>query len=192
MKKLCWVAMIAIFSVTTLKAQVNVSFGATGGLFYGTADLTAGGFDLGALSDDLDVLDGGGFFLGLLADIEILNSFSVQPEVLYATIGDESAIFIPIMAKYYVAESFNLQAGPQFDLVLDVPAIAEDLVNKFGLSMAIGAGFDFTEKLGVQAKYSFGLNNRLNDKVSELFEDFVVISPSLKTNILQAGIVYKF
>ena len=192
MKKLCLIALITIFSISTIKSQIDVNFGVTGGLFYGAADLTAGGFDLGAISDDLDVLDGGGFFLGLLADIEILNSFSVQPELLYATIGDESAIFIPIMAKYYVAESFNLQAGPQFDLVLDVPAIAEDLVNKFGLSMAVGAGFDFTEKLGVQAKYSFGLNNRLNDKVSDLFEEFIVISPSLKTNILQAGIVYKF
>ena len=197
MKKLCLIAILAIFSLQNIYAQ-GVSFGATGGLFLGSADVSIAGIDIGSQFPELDVLDGGGFYFGLLADIEVIGNFHVQPELLYANIGGESAIFVPIMAKYYVAEKFNLQAGPQLDFVLDVPALVDEFVDTFGLSMAVGAGFDITEKFSLQAKYSFGLNNRLDDKITDAISDIpdlgglLNLDPSLKTNILQAGVVYKF
>ena len=191
MKKLCLIATLAIFSLQNIYAQ-GVSFGITGGLVIGSADLEIAGIDIGSISSDLDVLDGGGFYLGLLADAEIIGDFHVQPELLYTNIGGESAIFIPIMAKYYVAEKFNLQAGPQLDFVLDVPSIVKEAINTFGFSMAIGAGFDITEKISVQAKYSFGLNDRIDNSLEDLFDlDAFNLIPSLKTNSLQAGVVYK-
>ena len=193
MKKLCLIVTLAIFSLQNINAQ-GVSFGAAGGLFYGSADIEIAGFDIGSISNDLDVLDGGGFYLGLLADIEVIGDFHVQPELLYANIGGESAVVIPIMAKYYVAEKFNLQAGPQLDFILDVPTLAKEFIDTFGFSMAVGAGFDITEKISVQAKYSFGLNDRIDKSINDLLDTggFLNLTPSLKTNILQAGVVYKF
>jgi len=192
MKKLFLVAIIAIFSLQSNFAQ-DISFGVTGGLFLGSADLEIAGFDIGNISNDLDVLDGGGFYIGLLADVEIIGDFHVQPELLYANIGGESAFVIPVMAKYYVAESFNLQAGPQFDFITDVPAIIKEAINTFGFSMAVGAGYDITEKISVQAKYSFGLNDRIDSSINDLLDGFGgILTPSLKTNILHAGVVYKF
>ena len=193
MKKLFLIATLAIFTLQHNNAQ-DVSFGVTGGLFLGSADIEIAGFDIGSISNDLDVLDGGGFYLGLLADIEVIGDFHVQPELLYANIGGESAVVIPIMAKYYVAEKFNLQAGPQLDFILDVPTLAKEFIDTFGFSMAVGAGFDITEKISVQAKYSFGLNDRIDKSINDLLDTggFLNLTPSLKTNILQAGVVYKF
>ena len=192
MKKLLFSVIISIIGFSTIQSQ-GISFGATGGLFYGSADFS--GFDISSVSNDLDldVLDGAGFYAGLLADVEIIGDLHVQPELLYANIGGESSVFIPVMVKYYVAESFNLQAGPQLDFVLDVPSLVKDYINTFGFSMAIGAGFDLTEKISIQAKYSLGLNDRIDDKLTDLLNDFGAdFTPSLKTNILQAGVVYKF
>ena len=192
MKKLFLIAVLAIFSFQNNNAQ-DITLGVTGGLFLGSADLEIAGIDVGSISDDLDVLDGGGFYLGLLADIEVIGDFHVQPELLYANIGGESAVIVPVMAKYYVAESFNLQAGPQFDFLLDIPSIVKEAINTFGLSMAVGAGYDITEKISVQAKYSFGLNDRIDSSIDDLLGGLGgIITPSLKTNILQAGVVYKF
>ena len=192
MKKLFLVATLAIFSFQHNYAQ-DITLGVTGGLFLGSADLEIAGIDIGDISNDLDVLDGGGFYVGLLADVEIIGDFHVQPELLYANIGGESAFVIPVMAKYYVAESFNLQAGPQFDFILDVPAIVKEAIDTFGFSMAVGAGYDITEKISVQAKYSFGLNDRVDKSINDLLDGFGdLFTPSLKTNILQAGVVYKF
>ena len=192
MKKIFFIAILAIFGLSNVRAQ-GISFGATGGLFLGSADAEIAGLSIPSLSSDLDVLDGGGFYLGLLADVEVIGDFHVQPELLYANIGGESAIFIPIMAEYYVAEKFNLQAGPQLDFVLDVPSLVKDYVNTFGFSMAVGAGFDITEKISVQAKYSYGLNDRLDDKLTDLLDGLGgIFTPSLKINVFQAGVVYKF
>jgi len=192
MKKLCLVATLAIFSLQNIYAQ-GVSFGVTGGLLLGSADLEIAGIDVGSISSDLDILDGGGFYLGLLADVEIVGDFHVQPELLYANIGGESAVFIPIMAKYYVAEKFNLQAGPQLDFVLDVPSLVKEVINTFGFSMAVGAGFDITEKISIQAKYSFGLNDRIDKSIEDLLDTggFLNFTPTLKTNSFQAGVVYR-
>ena len=190
MKKLIFSAIISIIAFSTIQSQ-GISFGATGGLFYGSTDIS--GFDISSVSNDLDVLDGAGFYVGLLADIEVKGDLHLQPELLYANIGGESSVFVPVMVKYYVSESFNLQAGPQFDFVLDIPSLVKDYINTFGLSMAIGAGFDLTEKISIQVKYSLGLNDRIDDKLNDLLSDFGAdFTPSLKTNILQAGIVYKF
>ena len=197
MKRLYFTLLITILSLSTVNAQKRISFGATGGLFYGSADLSVSGVDIkpvldlfNATLEDLEVLEGGGFYVGFLADLKIFGDLHVQPELLYANAGGESIIIAPILAKYYIADSFNLQAGPQFDLVIDIPTFAKDLVNEFGVSLALGAGFDVNDKLSLQAKYTFGLNNRINDEISESTGG--TVKPSLNINVLLAGLVYKF
>lgn len=193
MKKICIVVLLVLSGLQNLYAQ-DISFGASAGLFLGSANLQVAGFDISNISSDLDVLDGAGFYAGLLADVELIGQFHLQPEMLYANIGGESVIIIPLMAKYYLAEKINLQAGPQLDFVLDVPSIVKEVVNTIGFSMAVGTGYDISEKISVQAKYSFGLNDRIDKNINNLLDtgSLLNLEPSLKTNILQAGITYKF
>ncbi len=220
MKKLCWVVLFTFLSFSNIQAQ-GVSFGATGGLFYGSADASILGYSIKEISNltnldfgDFEVLDGGGFYAGFLADIELIQKFHVQPELLYANAAGESLIIIPVMAKLYVGDAFNLQVGPQLDFLLNPPSFqivgievinADELFDTTGFSLNLGAGFDINDRLAVEAKYSIGLNNRANpDKVNELLDNIGLEgvggilaglldnNANLKTNILQAGLVYKF
>jgi len=217
MKKLFLVAVLVFFGSHHIEAQ-SVRFGATGGLFYGTADTSIYGYSIKEISglvdydlEDLEVLDGGGFFVGFLADIELIDKIHVQPELLYANAGGESLIIIPVMAKYYIAKAFNLQGGLQFDFLLDPPSFdfegvaLTELIKDKGMSINLGAGYDINDKFAIQAKYSFGTTNRVEeDNISGLLDSLGLAdlggilsqllngSSSLKTNILQIGVIYKF
>ena len=93
------------------------------------------------------------------------------------------------MAKYYVAEKVSLQAGPQFDLILD----ESPGFKKFGFGLATGVGFDINQNLSATARYSFGLNNRLDDDLVDLlFDDIAIGDITTKLNFFQIGIGYKF
>lgn len=218
MKKLLLIGFLSLFGFGAVNSQ-GIDFGATGGLFYGFADAEIYGYNINDISDlveydlgDLEVLDGGGFYAGFLADIELIDKFHVQPELLYANVGGESMIIIPAMAKYYVADAFNLQAGLQLDFLLDPPTIEvfnvelAQLIKDAGVSFNLGAGFDVSDKVSIQAKYSIGLTDRINDDdISDLFDALGIggfgseildllggNNTSLKANILHVGVVYKF
>ncbi len=186
MKKISLLAVFLLVSTITVKAQGSVQFGITGGLVNASGDIRVAGFDISNIlgSFDIDILNGTGFYVGAVADIEATEKLHVQPELLYASVGGEGAILIPVMAKYYVAEKFNLQAGPQLDFVLNVPSIAEPIVNETGVSLGIGAGYDINEDFAVQAKYTFGLTDRLDSSIDD------ILSSSLKIDILQIGLIY--
>ena len=184
MKKLCLVAMLIAVSSFQIQAQGIVNFGASGGYFLGSVNGSLAGLEL-------DATDGSGVYLGFIADIDILKKFHVQPELLYANVGGEGSIVIPVMAKYYVTESLNLQAGPQIDFLLDVPALIKEVVNTFGISVAVGAGYDITESIEIQARYTIGLNDRL-DIPFNFLGGILGNNTSLKTNTLQAGLTFKF
>ncbi len=57
------------------------------------------------------------------------------------------------MLKYEVADSFNIQAGPQINYLL------EDLPDgAFGLDLAVGAGYQFNDNWFVEARYGFQIS----------------------------------
>jgi len=188
MKKVSMIVAFFLLTFFAANGQGNVQFGVTGGLINGSGDISIAGINIGNILQniDVDVLNGTGFFVGVLVDIEATDRLHVQPELLYAGIGDEGAILIPVMAKYYVVESFNIQAGPQLDYVLNIPDLAEPLVKEVGLSLGIGAGYDINNQFAVQAKYTFGITDRLDSAVNN------ILSSSLKIDTFQIGVVYKF
>ena len=73
----------------------------------------------------------------------------------------------------------NLQAGPQLDFVVS----ESDGVNAFGLGLAIGAGFDFSDKVFATSRYVFGLRNRIEDAPSGV---------SVKFDTFQIGLGFRF
>ena len=177
MKKLAFIALLAIFSLSTVSAQ-DVSFGVTTGYH---------NLSIRAKLEGVTASNGeSGVFAGFFADIPVSEKFHVQPEVLYAAIfadgesGNE--LVVPILAKYYVSDQFFAQAGPVIDIILDD---AEGL-NAFGFGLGFGAGYDFSETVFATARYSLGINDRLDADLGEIGD------LSTTFNIFQIGVGYRF
>ena len=174
MKKVLFIAVVVLLGLGNVSAQ-KTSYGVTAGFH---------SLDISVSGDGLTVsTSGSGYFVGFFADFNVSDNFNIQSEIHFASAyqdGDAAnEIIIPVMAKYYVSEKFNIQAGPQFDFIVDE---SED-VNKFGVGLGFGAGYDFSEKIFVSTRYVLGLSNRLADAPSEI---------SLKLNTFQIGLGYRF
>ena len=192
MKKINLLVTLFLLSFFGLQAQGDIGFGVTAGYINGSGKASVAGFDVA------EVTNGSGFYIGLLADIGVSDKFSVQPEILYGGIDGEGAIFIPIMAKYYIAEKFNLQAGPQLDFIMGLNDLEKELIKTTGFSLGFGAGFDINENFSIQGRYNIGLNNRVDGNITGLLGDLGIpvigdlINPELKVNTFQIGLVYNF
>jgi len=108
---------------------------------------------------------------------------------------------IPVMAKYYVIKGLSIEAGPQVGFLLSAKneyniysSISEDLSGSgeddikddsksvdFGLN--VGAGYEFTQNIFVQARYNFGLTS-ISENASNEFDP--------KNGVLQVSFGYKF
>ncbi len=184
MKKLLLCVIMVAFGVTVSSQEAisKLNFGVTGGLYNLEAKFNLGD---GAISSDK-----WGYFVGFILDISISDNFNIQSEINFAQLAegedDQKELIIPIMIKYYISDKFSVQSGPVFDFILDSE---DDGVNKFGLGIGLGAGYDFSNKLFASARYSFGLTDRL--KESEIPEE-VFGGGSFKFNIFQLGVGYRF
>ncbi len=171
MKKLVLCAAIALFTTSIISAQ-NAKFGIAAG--YTNITERAKFEELTVSSSE------SGFYIGALVDITVSEKFHVEPKMLYANAAETGFLYIPVLAKYYVAEKFNLQAGPQANFILDEVV---DGFNSFGLDLSFGLGYEINEHFFLDARYSFELTNRYTDN------DFNV---SDKVNTLNVGLGYKF
>ncbi len=151
-----------------------------------------GGLNLSSLSGDTDGLDlksKFGFHAGGFVEIKFSEKFALQPELLYSTqgtkfddiqLGGNAAktcfnfdyINVPVMFKYFAAEKFFVEAGPQIGFLVAAKARVkvdeQNIDNKqdikdnfesidFGLNF--GAGYEFTENIFASARYNLGLAN---------------------------------
>ncbi len=192
MKKVCLVAIAAMFSLSSINAQ-DIKFGAKAGVNFASI----GGDDVG----DLDGRTG--FHVGVIAEISISEKFSVQPELLYSAQGAKESfegqeiklnadyLNVPIMAKYYVAEGFSIEAGPQIGFLMSAKAKVgseeEDLKDSikgtdFGINF--GVGYKMDSGLNFGARYNLGLAD-INDG-----EDSG--SSKLHNNVIQVSVGYFF
>lgn len=135
-----------------------------------------------------------GFQVGGFAEIKLSEKFAIQPEVLYSAQGAESDgekfnlnyINIPVLAKYYVAKSFSLEAGPQIGFLTSAKIEDEDVkdfVSSTDFSFNFGAGYDFTENLSAGLRYNLGLTN---------VWDFDGSEDSIKNGVFSVSLGYKF
>ena len=189
MKKVLLIACIALFGFN-VNAQ-GVSFGAKAGVNF--ASLTG---------DDVDDLDGRtSFHIGAVAEISISEKFSVQPELIYSAQGAKESfegedfelnvdyLNIPVLAKYYVAKGFSLEAGPQVGLLLSAKIKAggeeedfKDEVKGIDFGANLGLGYKLDNGLNFSAKYIVGLAN-----ISEDSDD-----SDVKNSVVQVSVGYSF
>jgi hypothetical protein len=186
MKKILLTAA-AVFAISFANAQ-DVKFGAKAGL------------NLSSLANAEGAKTQVGFHLGGYATIKVSDKFAVQPELLYSAQGAKfdndvnynlSYINIPVMAKFNVADKFNLEVGPQVGLLMSAttktPAGSVDVKEfcktmDFGLNF--GAGYDVAENINVGLRYSLGL--------TQLEKEVATGQSASKNTNIQLSLGYSF
>ncbi|RYJ37701.1 OMP_b-brl_2 multi-domain protein [Flavobacterium anhuiense] len=151
-----------------------------------------GGLNLSNLSGDTDGMDlksKFGFHAGGFVEIKFSEKFALQPELLYSTQGTRfddlevngyktktcfnlDYINVPVMFKYFAAEKFFIEAGPQIGFLTSAKARVkidelnidnkEDIKDNFesiDFGLNFGAGYEFTENIFASARYNLGLSN---------------------------------
>lgn len=169
MKKLFLTLVLAVAFVFSTNAQV--SFGAKAGVNFATLTGDVSNFNTRT-----------SFVLGGMAEIQISEKFSFQPELLYSGQGTKSTedgldvtwkldyLNIPLMAKYYLAENFSLEVGPQLGILLSSKADAggqsvdmKDMTESIDFGANFGLGYKLDNGFNFGARYNLGLSNIAKD-----------------------------
>ncbi|WP_163398986.1 porin family protein [Flavobacterium fluviatile] len=165
MKKLFLAVVLFFATAASIQAQL-LKIGVKAGVNF--ANQTGDAFD----APNVDKEGITSYHAGLVAEIKLLDKFSVQPELLYSTVGakykiDEVSediknelgyLSIPVMAKFYLTDSFSLEVGPQASFLLsekDDVELGDAETFEFGLNA--GLGFKITENFFIQGRYGLGL-----------------------------------
>ena len=207
MKKFLF-TLLALASFSLINAQENSTrFGAKAGL--NISNLTGEGADLIRAKTNV------GFHVGAVVEIPISENFAFQPELVYSNQGAEidfpgleassiiNYINIPLIAKYYIAQGFSLQAGPQISILVSAEDTAEGSIDTgFGVinieetedarddyktidvGLNFGLGYQLEFGMFFDARYNLGLSNILDE---DLFGDL-----DLKNSVFQISLGYKF
>ena len=192
MKKSFLIIAIIVFGLTNLNAQ-EVKFGAKAGL--NLASITG---------DETDGIESRtAFHVGAVAEISISDKFSVQPELLYSAQGAKDSfdgidvdakidyLNLPIMAKYYVAEGFSLELGPQVGFLLSAKAEGggesidfKDETKGIDFGANFGVGYKLESGLNFGARYNLGLSNINDGEDSDDFKN--------QNSVIQLSVGYFF
>lgn len=175
MKKVVFTIVLAILFVSGLQAQGDFKFGVTGGLINSNADVGFSALGLVNLGN-INAVNKTGFYLGAIANVEVSEKFSIQPELTYASAGDLSYVHLPVMVKYYIIDKLYAQAGPQLSFstniddikgairdiegVIGTNADLDDVLKTVGVDIGFGVGYDILDNLSGQIRYSRELTNR--------------------------------
>ena len=109
------------------------------------------------------------YHLGVITEIKLLKSLSLQPEILYSTQGafyktviedvkqELGYVSVPILAKVTIAKTFSVEAGPQFSYLLSKKITSDTDLNEFDFGVAGGIGVKITKSIFIQGRYVLGL-----------------------------------
>lgn len=181
-----------VFVLASMNAQ-EVKFGAKAGLNLASV-----------IGDETDGLDSRTYFhLGLLGEIVISDKFSLQLELLYSAQGAKESfegididlkldyINLPIMAKFYVADGFSLELGPQVGFLMSAKAEGEgesedikDFVKGIDFGANFGVGYKMESGLNFGARYNLGFSNINDGEGSDEFKN--------QNSVIQISVGYFF
>lgn len=207
MKKII-LSALAVIAFASAHAQ-EVKYGVKGGLNISNFSGDTEGVDLKSRF---------GFNVGGFVEIKISEKFALQPEVLYSTqgatfenVGAEvngtfytgdidfnlAYINVPVMFKYYAAEKFSVEAGPQIGFLTSAKSKtkldgfsgsneldAKDSFESIDFGLNLGAGYDFTENFSIGARYNLGLSNIAKTEVDD--------DTKLHNGVFSFSVAYKF
>ena len=183
MKKIILTVAAVVMAATFANAQDKKESNAKSDIVFGVK----GGYANTNFGGDANTKAASNFYIGGLVDFHITEKFHVQPELLYSMEGSNEDEFnldfirIPVMAKFFVGEGFNLQAGPELAFVAGGGAI-KDALKSMDFGLGFGAGYELSSGLMFDARYNLGLAD-LNDSGS---------SDKITTTSFQIGLGYRF
>ena len=117
-------------------------------------------------------------------------------------------ISVPVMFQYNFVPNFYVEAGPEFGFMVGAKvkgdsevttyvngtgttttksyseSINKDHLNKFNFGIGLGAGYYFTDNIGITARYTAGITDIAKDRPSG--------SDKVRNNVFQVGLAYKF
>lgn len=186
MKKLLLGTALFLVAVVGLNAQTT--FGAKAGL--NLTKVTGGETKTKAKI---------GLVAGVFAEVSLGEDFRFQPELLFSSQGYKvkdvegkvslNYVSIPLIAKYYVAEGFALEVGPQVGILLSAKTKAgkgevdiKEQVKTIDFGLNIGGSSDITENMFVGARYNFGLSKLAKGKDAD----------KVKNSVLSVSLGYRF
>jgi opacity protein-like surface antigen len=165
MKKIFLVAVLFLATSASIQAQL-VKFGVKAGVNF--ANQTGDAFD----APDVDKEGITSFHAGVVAEIKLLDRFAIQPELLYSTQGatyknavsefknELGYLSIPVMAKFYLTDSFSLEVGPQASFLLsEKDNVDFEDAETFEFGVNAGLGFKLTDNFFIQGRYGLGLTD---------------------------------
>ncbi|WP_370392426.1 porin family protein [uncultured Winogradskyella sp.] len=201
MKRLLLV-IFAVLAFTSLSAQ-SFRLGVKAGPNFASVN-----------GDDTEDVDGRtSIHFGAVAEFGISEAFSVQPELLYNSVGATSSytdtfsgmtfnvhetlklnyLSLPIMAKYKVAKGLSLEAGPQISFLLsadeEVEVDSESVevdVSDFVKSVDFGLGFGASYELDMGLFFTARYMLGLSN-INDFEGDF-----TNRNNVLQLSVGYFF
>lgn len=170
-----------------------------------------GGANISSISDDgfNDAKSKVGFNAGVFMNAPLAESFSIQPEVLYNRLGSKLGeingdnvnlnldyISVPLMFQYNATPQFYLEAGPQFSFLTSAKVKnsgndneSDDIkkyMNNFDFGVGLGAGYYFTQNIGLTARYVAGFTDFTKD------DSGISADAKNKNNAFHVGLAYKF
>ncbi len=200
MKKLLFfVATIVLISLVSCASQRAIEVGAKAGV--NIADITG---------DDIDSFNGRtSFHVGAVVEVPVSDKFSFQPELMYSSQGSDYSegddydgsvkvdyLNIPLIAKFYIAEGFSIEAGPQLGLLLSAKDEYDwagdtgeddwkDYLKGIDFGVNLGLGYKLESGLNFGARYNLGLSDT-NDDIDLLGDS------TYKNSVIQFSVGYFF
>lgn len=190
MKKL---VILVLTTGVFFTASAQIQFGVKAGANFAT--LSGNGSEGATTKVDFH---GGGF-----VHIPLVNSFFLQPELVYSRQGakatsdgvvfniNQNYLNIPVLAKYQHSSGLYGETGPQLGFLLAANVSAQgssqDVKSSYkstDFSWAFGVGYKIPlMNAGIDARYNLGLSNIAATEVSGY---------SVKNNVFQLGVFYMF
>jgi len=143
MKQTLFCVLTCIVLSFISNAQSDIDFGIKGGLnltFFKVVES-----DFGE-STEVEV----GYYGGVFTEFHIDETFSIQPEVLFISLGDFNFLNTPIYAKYEVANDLHILVGPSLNYFFDF------FSNKFKVRADISASYNISKSIDAHMKYTLG------------------------------------
>ncbi|GAA3789784.1 porin family protein [Corallibacter vietnamensis] len=107
-----------------------------------------------------------GFAIGFFAEYDLSSSIALAPEIQYSAEGAKDRdlrvdyIQAPILVKFKIGNRLSIGAGPMVGVKIHE---FNDGYKNFGFSGIGGLEFMITDEIFIDARYSYGLSNILDD-----------------------------
>jgi len=195
MMKKIFLGVVAILLTMSVNGQI------TSGAKFGITFSKLSGFEAngaGLIDNVSSTVEDGrtGYFAGFFVGIPINEKLSFQPEFQYVQQGSNAEALrvdylqLPLAINLDVSEKFYLNAGPQLGLRIWTPGDS-NLIDTFDYSVFGSVGYNITESIFIEGRYSLGLNDIAKGGRIPLDVNDDLTSPSFKNTYFYFGVGYK-